>query len=176
MPNRPPIRTPTADSPLARVASRLAAKLLAAGLRFATAESCTGGYIAKVCTDLPGSSRWFACGLVTYSNDSKERLLGVKATTLARHGAVSEAAVREMARGALRASGADIVVAVTGIAGPDGGTPAKPVGTVWFAWARRRGRAVVVSVERRRFRGDRDQVRRRTVGHALAGVLRRIEA
>jgi nicotinamide-nucleotide amidase len=150
----------------------LARRLKAAGLRFATAESCTGGYIAKVCTDLSGSSQWFACALVTYSNESKQRLLDVPAALLARHGAVSEPVVSAMARGALRRSGADVVVAVTGVAGPQGGSPAKPVGTVWFAWAVRRGRGAVVAVERRLFPGDRDAVRRRTVRHALNGVLR----
>lgn len=162
------------DEQLRRQAARLARLLVGRGRTLATAESCTGGYVAKVCTDLPGSSRWFACALVTYSNESKERLLGVKRATLTRSGAVSEAVAREMARGALRQSGADIVVAVTGIAGPDGGTRLKPVGTVWFAWGYRRGRTVIVAAERRCFRGDRNQVRRRTVRHALRGVQRRL--
>ena len=142
----------------------------------ATAESCTGGYIAKVCTDLAGSSRWFHGGWVTYANDAKRAALGVRAVTLARHGAVSEATAREMARGALRRSGVEAAVAVTGVAGPDGGTAVKPVGTVWFAWALRNGRRVRVVAERRRFTGDRDAVRRRTVRHALEGLLRRLPA
>jgi nicotinamide-nucleotide amidase len=106
--------------------------------RIATAESCTGGWIAKVFTDAAGSSRWFECGYVTYSNAAKVRDLGVASRTLDEHGAVSEPTVREMAAGALRVSGADVAIAVSGIAGPDGGSAEKPVGTVWFCVARRR--------------------------------------
>src|SRR5579871_3031250 len=115
---------------------RLARWASGAGHRIATAESCTGGWIAKVCTDLAGSSRWFECGFVTYSNAAKIRDLGVSARTLAEQGAVSEATVREMAAGALRRAAVDIAVAVSGIAGPDGGSSEKPVGTVWFCVAR----------------------------------------
>ena len=107
--------------------------------RIVTAESCTGGWIAKVFTDAAGSSRWFECGYVTYSNAAKVRDLGVTSRTLDEHGAVSEPTVREMAAGALRVSGADVSIAVSGIAGPDGGTAEKPVGTVWFCVARRGG-------------------------------------
>jgi len=109
--------------------------------RIVTAESCTGGWIAKVFTDAAGSSRWFECGYVTYSNAAKVRDLGVASRTLDEHGAVSEPTVREMAVGALRVSGADVAIAVSGIAGPDGGSAEKPVGTVWFCVARRRGGA-----------------------------------
>ena len=156
--------------------TRLASRLLVRGGFAATAESCTGGLIAKLCTDLPGSSRWFDRGLVTYSNEAKRELLGVRDSTLRRHGAVSEAVAREMVRGVLRRSRATIAVAVTGIAGPDGGTPEKPVGTVWFAWGRRRGRIILVQAGRRRFRGDRDMVRRRSAQHALAGLLKQLGA
>jgi len=114
--------------------------------RIVTAESCTGGWIAKVFTDAAGSSRWFECGYVTYSNAAKVRDLGVASRTLDEHGAVSEPTVREMAAGALRVSGADVAIAVSGIAGPDGGSAEKPVGTVWFCVARRRGGADAGSV------------------------------
>jgi nicotinamide-nucleotide amidase len=161
------------DAPaLGKLASRLAGRALRRGVRIATAESCTGGYIAKVLTDLPGSSRWFECGFVTYSNASKERDLGVSRRLLTRHGAVSEPVTAAMARGALAVSGADWAVAVSGVAGPDGGTPAKPVGTVWIAWARRSGRGAAVTTRLLRCRGDRGHVRSRTVAVALQGMLR----
>ncbi len=166
-------RDPTALDPLV---TRLASRLLALGGFVASAESCTGGLIAKLCTDLPGSSRWFDRGLVTYSNESKRELLGVREATLRRHGAVSEAVAREMVRGILGRSRATVAVAVTGIAGPDGGTPDKPVGTVWFAWGRRQGRGFILQPGRRRFRGDRDQIRRRSAQHALRGLLKQIGA
>ena len=127
--------------------------------------------MAKACTDVAGSSHWFECGFVTYSNVAKVRDIGVSEVTLANHGAVSEATVREMAAGALRVSGADIAVAISGIAGPDGGTPAKPVGTVWFGLALRRGADVLVSSEMQFFGGDRELVRRRSVERALQMVL-----
>jgi nicotinamide-nucleotide amidase len=160
------------DDDLRQQALRLAAVRLRDGRRLATAESCTGGFIAKCLTDVPGSSAWFERGYVTYSNAAKSTDLGVSAALIARQGAVSEPVARAMARGALRASGADLAVAVTGIAGPDGGTPGKPVGTVWFAWARRQGTRIAVSSRCRRFRGDRDAVRRQTVAQAIAGLLR----
>jgi len=149
--------------------------LLRAGVRVVTAESCTAGWIAKALTDTAGSSGWLDSGYVTYSNAAKRRALGVSARTLERFGAVSEPAVREMARGALRASGVEVAVAVSGIAGPDGGTPAKPVGTVWFCVMRKRGHAIALTTARSRFRGDRDTVRRKAVARALrllAGQLR----
>jgi nicotinamide-nucleotide amidase len=136
----------------------------------ATAESCTGGLIAGAITDVPGSSGWFDRGFVTYSNVAKSEMLGVRAETVATHGAVSEETAAEMARGALERSGADLAVAVTGVAGPDGGTPAKPVGMVCFAWARRGGS---VDTTTRRFEGDRAAVRAATVAAALQGLLDR---
>jgi nicotinamide-nucleotide amidase len=117
--------------------ARIARWALGAQYRIATAESCTGGWIAKVFTDAAGSSRWFECGYVTYSNEAKARDLGVSWRTLKEHGAVSEPTVREMAAGALRATGADVSIAVSGIAGPDGGSAEKPVGTVWLCVGRR---------------------------------------
>lgn len=140
-----------------------------------TAESCTGGWIAKTITDIPGSSAVFAYGVVSYSNGAKESILGVKNKTLEEHGAVSESVVREMAKGVLRLSGADIAVAVSGVAGPDGGTDDKPVGTVWFAWAVRNGSDERIDTSCEHFAGDRDLVRELTVAHALQGVLERIE-
>jgi nicotinamide-nucleotide amidase len=150
---------------------RLAACLLASGRRLVTAESCTGGWIAKVCTDLPGSSGWFLGGAVVYDNALKAAVLGVNPQTLAEVGAVSEAVVREMAAGALARLGGDLAVAVSGVAGPDGGTPDKPVGTVWFAWGRRGAQGTMVRTALERFPGDRDAVRRQAVERALRGVL-----
>jgi nicotinamide-nucleotide amidase len=150
---------------------RLAAHLLAGGRHLVTAESCTGGWIAKVCTDLPGSSGWFLGGAVVYDNALKSGLLGVRPRTLAEAGAVSEAVVREMAAGALERLGGDVAVAVSGVAGPDGGTPDKPVGTVWFAWGRRDAQGITVRTALVRYPGDRDAVRRQAVERALRGVL-----
>ncbi len=132
-----------------------------------TAESCTGGWIAKTLTDLPGSSAWFDAGVVTYSYGAKEALLGVNPRTLERTGAVSEETVLEMVSGALARFGAGMAVAVTGIAGPSGGTPEKPVGTVWIGWKRRGGYARAKLFH---FAGDREAVRRQTVAAALAGI------
>ena len=165
-----------AEDPAIRTqAAGLVAALTAAGKSVSTAESCTGGWIAKALTDVPGSSDVFGFGIVSYSNEAKERLLGVSAATLAGHGAVSEAAVREMAAGVLAASGADLGVAVSGIAGPSGGSDAKPVGTVWFAWARRTGDDVRVEAGSARFDGDREQVRRQSVVHALEGARKQLQ-
>ena len=136
----------------------------------ATAESCTGGLIAGACTDLSGSSAWFERGFVTYSNDAKTELLGVDEALIEAHGAVSEAVARAMAAGALRHSRAQVSVAVTGVAGPTGGSAEKPVGTVWFGWATPAG----VFAERQRFAGDRAAVRQAAVAHALAGLLARL--
>jgi nicotinamide-nucleotide amidase len=136
----------------------------------ATAESCTGGLLAGAITDVAGSSAWFDRGFVTYSNAAKVELLGVGAETIAAHGAVSEATAREMAAGALARSGADIAVAVTGVAGPGGGSPGKPVGTVCFAWAVRGG---PVDARTGHFAGDRAAVRALTVAAALEGLLSR---
>ena len=159
-----------ADARLAAIARRTGKRCLRDGLLLATAESCTGGLIAKCLTDIPGSSAWFERGFVTYSNRAKAELLGVPDRVLDRHGAVSEPVALAMARGALGRSPADLAVAVTGIAGPDGGTPAKPVGTVWIAWAARRGRRVEARAALFRLRGDRDAIRRRTAAVALDGL------
>jgi nicotinamide-nucleotide amidase len=156
-----------ADLKLARSSAALGRQLLAKGRWVTTAESCTGGWIAKCLTDIAGSSQWFAVGWVTYGNEAKTSQLGVPASVLKRHGAVSEPVVIAMARGALRRSGAQLAVAVSGIAGPGGAVPGKPVGTVWFAWARRGPRGVQVWTQCRRFRGDRRHVRQRTVSVAL---------
>ena len=156
---------------LSRIISELTDHLLSRGQRLVTAESCTGGWIAKACTDRPGSSRWFRGGAVVYTDELKTAMLGVRPRTLAEAGAVSEATVREMAAGALEHLGGDVAVAVSGIAGPDGGTPAKPVGTVWFAWAFRSGSAMEIRVQHHQFDGDRGQVRQQAVVTALAGVL-----
>jgi nicotinamide-nucleotide amidase len=161
----------TTDQELFALAERVGQKLRGAGRRLATAESCTGGWVAKACTDVAGSSQWFECGFVTYSNAAKVRDVGVSERALVDHGAVSEATVREMAAGALRVSGADVAVAISGIAGPDGGTQTKPVGTVWFGLASRRGADVVVIAEKELFGGDRELVRRRSVERALQMVV-----
>jgi nicotinamide-nucleotide amidase len=161
------------NAELTRLAARVGRHLLKARRFVATAESCTGGWIAKALTDIGGSSQWFVEGFVTYSNESKVQRLGVPIAVLEKQGAVSEATVRAMAAGALRRSHAHVAVAVTGIAGPDGGTPGKPVGTVWLGWATRRGRTVRVSTKLKHFRGNRDAIRRKTVRVALQGLLTR---
>jgi nicotinamide-nucleotide amidase len=161
----------SADLDLARLAARVGRHLLNSRRGVATAESCTGGWIAKALTDIAGSSQWFVEGFVTYSNESKTLRLGVPRSVLRSDGAVSEAAVRAMAAGALRRTGAQLAVAVTGIAGPGGAVPGKPVGTVWLGWAERRGRAIHVVVQLKHFRGDREAVRRKTVRAALEGLL-----
>lgn len=147
----------------------LADALLARGWMLATAESCTGGGIAAAATDLAGSSRWFAGGIVSYSNAAKVDLLGVEAAVIDQHGAVCEAVVQAMASGARARLGAQLAVAVSGIAGPGGGTDDKPVGLVWFGWADVSGCAA----ESRVFSGDRKAVRAATVAHALSGCLER---
>ena len=150
----------------------ISADLLAHGWMLATAESCTGGWIAKAVTDVAGSSAWFDCGMAAYSYEAKQALLGVRPQTLETHGAVSRETVVEMVSGALVHSGATLAVAVTGIAGPGGGSEDKPVGTVWIAWKRRGGYA---KAEVFHFDGDRDAVRRQTVASALAGLEQHIE-
>ena len=151
------------DAALNTLAAQAGAALRRRRWRLVLAESCTGGWVAKLITDIPGSSEWFERGYVVYANAAKSELLGVSADTLARHGAVSVEAVRAMALGALTRSHAQVALAITGIAGPDGGMPEKPVGTVWFAVASQaEGR-----VERQVFAGDRDAVRRQAVAHAL---------
>jgi len=160
--------TDVSDSTLTAVATTLAKALVDRGWRLATAESCTGGWIAKCCTDLPGSSCWFDRGFVSYSYAAKEDQLGVIRADLETHGAVSEEIAAQMALGARQRSGADITLAATGIAGPGGGMPNKPVGLVCLAWSVRGG--VLVSASEV-FAGDREQVRRQTVLRALRGAL-----
>ena len=159
------------DTRFEKLVTELALELTAMGWKMATAESCTGGWIAKCCTDLSGSSAWFERGFVTYSDAAKKEALGVDARILQEAGAVSRAVVLQMAEGARRRAGVDITVAVTGIAGPDGGTLDKPVGTVWFGWSRKDHAADAEAVC---FRGDRDAVRRQTVDHALRGLIERL--
>jgi nicotinamide-nucleotide amidase len=155
------------DAELDALALATGQRLLAARHMLVTAESCTGGWIAKAVTDIAGSSAWFDCGLVAYSYEAKQALLGVRPQTLETHGAVSRETVVEMVSGALVHSGGTIAVAVTGIAGPGGGIEDKPVGTVWVAWKRRGGypRAELFT-----FKGNRDAVRRQTVAAALRGL------
>jgi nicotinamide-nucleotide amidase len=150
---------------------RLARALTRRAWKMAVAESCTGGWIAKCCTDLAGSSGWFERGFVTYSNDAKVSMLGVEPAALQQHGAVSEIVARQMAQGVLASSVAQASVAVTGVAGPDGGTTEKPVGTVWFAWAvnGKEGRSECL-----RFEGNRDSIRHQSVLHALKGMLQMV--
>jgi nicotinamide-nucleotide amidase len=162
------VAVPT-DAELYRQAEAVAAVAQERRLNVVTAESCTGGWIAKTLTDLPGSSGWFDAGIVTYSYEAKQSLLGVNPRTLEATGAVSEQTVIEMVSGALSRFGAGLAVAVTGIAGPSGGTAEKPVGTVWIGWKRRGGYA---HAQLFHFAGDREAVRRQTVGAALAGMLR----
>ena len=160
---------------LQKLAAAVVTDLNSASKAVATAESCTGGWIAKSITDIDGSSAVFGYGVVSYSNGAKESILGVKNETIEEHGAVSETVVEEMAEGVLHLSGADIAVAVSGVAGPTGGTEEKPVGTVWFAWAVRDGSNALVDTNCEHFSGDRELVRELTVAHALQGVLERIE-
>jgi nicotinamide-nucleotide amidase len=155
------------DAELQALAESLGRQLRESRDHLVTAESCTGGWIAKTVTDIAGSSDWFDCGMVAYSYEAKQALLGVRAETLEIHGAVSRETVVEMVSGALVNSGAGIAVAVTGIAGPGGGSDDKPVGTVWIGWKRRGGYA---RAEAFHFEGDRDRVRRQTVAAALRGL------
>jgi nicotinamide-nucleotide amidase len=150
------------------LATQVGAALKAHGLRLATAESCTGGGVACAITDVAGSSLWFERGFVTYSNLSKRQMLGVDEAALVEYGAVSEAVVREMVAGALRHSSAQVALSVSGIAGPDGGTADKPVGTVWFAWGLLNQ---PVHTQRHRFAGNRSEVRAQAVRIALQGVI-----
>ena len=161
------------DKELESLSVRVGEALLEQKLMLTCAESCTGGWVAKVVTATAGSSMWFERGFVTYSNAAKQELLGVKGDTLRQEGAVSEAVVREMAAGALRRSHAQADLAISGVAGPGGGSPGKPVGTVCFAWALQGGEA---AAETRHFAGDRETVRRLSVIHALQGLLSRLES
>ena len=154
------------------LATRVGGRLQEKGAQLVTAESCTGGWVAQAVTAVSGSSAWFERGFVAYSNAAKEDLLDVRAETLARYGAVSAETARELALGALRHSKGTIAVAVTGVAGPTGGTAAKPVGLVCFAWATGTG----VRSESQRFVGDRESVRRQSVLRALEGVLEALDS
>ena len=157
---------------LTTLATLVGAKLKAQGAMLATAESCTGGWVAQAVTAISGSSEWFERGYVTYSDTAKQEMLGVSPRTLAAHGAVSEQTAREMAVGALAHSRAQVAVAITGIAGPTGGSPEKPVGMVCFAWT---AQDRVPDAETRHFHGDRDNVRRQAVIAALQGILKLLE-
>ncbi len=181
-----------AEAETARLVETLAAQLLAHGWMLATAESCTGGLIAAACTDLAGSSTWFERGFVTYSNAAKAQMLGIDAALIARHGAVSEPVARAMAQGALQHAHAQVALAVTGVAGPGGGSADKPVGTVWFAWAlpaqtsgasasdaatnlagraKAPAQAPALHSEIMHFEGDRAAVRQATLQHSLRRLL-----
>ncbi len=161
-----------ADTEIYGLAERVGRLLERRTLMAATAESCTGGWVAEAITMVPGSSAWFDRGFVTYTNDAKREMLGVRAETLERHGAVSEEVVREMVAGALAASHAQVALAVSGVAGPSGGSPGKPVGTVCFAWGVQGSEP---RAETQHFPGDREAVRRQSVLHALAVVLEMLE-
>jgi nicotinamide-nucleotide amidase len=164
--------TAPTDVDLQRLARAVGDRLSARSATLVTAESCTGGWIAKVCTDVAGSSRWFQGGVVAYSNPLKVALLDVPEALLAAHGAVSAPVVEAMARGSLDRMGGTVALAVSGVAGPDGGTVEKPVGTVWLAWAWRvEGGAARVDTRRELFAGDRDAVRRWTVRLGLERLL-----
>lgn len=152
------------ESELMQLSEQVGLALKARGATVTTAESCTGGWVAKVITDIAGSSAWFERGFVTYSNEAKAQMIGVREETLAQHGAVSEPVVVEMAIGALKAARADYAVSISGIAGPDGGSEEKPVGAVWFAFATARGEGIT---RRECFSGDRDAVRRQATAYAL---------
>lgn len=158
----------TDDNELTSLAAQLGWRLTDLGQRVATAESCTGGWVAKVLTDTAGSSAWIEGGLVTYSNAAKQTLLGVSADALEHSGAVSETVVRQMVAGALRVTGADLALAISGVAGPGGGSEDKPVGTVWFAWGRG-GQDTQTIVKR--FQGSRDSVRYQSVAFILKAAL-----
>jgi nicotinamide-nucleotide amidase len=158
---------------LESLAARLGETLLARGWMLAAAESCTGGWAAQALTAVAGSSAWFDRGFVTYSNAAKQEMLGVRAETLARFGAVSEETVREMAEGALRHSRAQAAFAISGVAGPTGGSPGKPVGTVWFVWAVT-GRPTEAA--KMQFAGDRREVRAQAVAYVFSGMQKRLDA
>ena len=155
------------------LARKVGQRLKSAKAVLVTAESCTGGWVAQLVTSVAGSSEWFERGFVTYSNASKRELLGVRAETLQQHGAVSEQTAGEMAVGAIGRSQGTVAISITGVAGPSGGSEAKPVGTVCFAWALRAGPCHSETV---RFKGDREGVRRQSVIHALEGVLKHLDA
>ncbi len=160
------------DKELYELAEKVGQHLKSSGRMLTIAESCTGGWIAKAITDVPGSSQWFEYGFSVYADIAKRDLLGIDITTLEAEGAVSQPIVTQMAEGALDQSSADVAVAVSGIAGPDASPDGKAVGTVWICWSSRRGQAVESSARIKFFKGDRQQIRRYTVGNALKGLLK----
>ncbi|GGC76160.1 nicotinamide-nucleotide amidase [Marinobacter halophilus] len=160
------------DQQLQEAGNALGDRLVEQNKTIATAESCTGGWVAKILTDRAGSSAYIMAGLVTYSNEAKQAILGVEAPVLAEYGAVSEAVVRQMVAGAVRATGVDVAVAISGVAGPGGGSADKPVGTVWFAWGTGPDHT---ETRVKCFKGDRDQVRRQSVLYVLQGVTEFLE-
>lgn len=159
---------------IAALSEALVSELIEAGRTVSVAESCTGGWIAKALTDIGGSSQCFAYGVVSYSNGAKESMLGVNPATLIQNGAVSDDVVREMVEGVLNLSGADYAVAVSGIAGPDGGSEEKPVGTVWFGWAVRNNKKMLIDSDKQLLKGDREAIRERTVILAMQGIRERL--
>ncbi len=159
---------------IAALSEALVSELIEAGRTVSVAESCTGGWIAKALTDIGGTSQCFAYGVVSYSNGAKESMLGVSPAALIEFGAVSEEVVGEMAQGVLNLSGADYAVAVSGIAGPDGGTEDKPVGTVWLGFAVRSNKKAMIDAEKQLLKGDREAIRKRTVILAMQGVRERL--
>lgn len=164
------------DQNLYKIAEQLAVLLIDNHKRLTVAESCTGGWVAKVLTDLPGSSVWFERGFVTYSNQSKHEMLGVNEATLTQ-GAVSQETVEEMSIGALIHSHADLSLSISGIAGPSGGSAEKPVGLVWFSWARKENNSHhIFTSEKQKFDGDRDDIRRQAVAYTLTKLITLIEA
>ncbi len=160
---------PPSDKQLVKKAAELGSALRERGWMLATAESCTGGWLAKLVTDEPGSSEWFDRTFVTYSNAAKQEMLGISQKTLQEHGAVSEETVREMAQGALERSGAQVTIAISGVAGPDGGTPEKPVGTVWLAWL---VHTESLTARCDHYVGNRDSVRRQATYNAMDQLLK----
>ncbi len=164
------------DYKIAQTAKQLAESCVSSDINLAVAESCTGGWLSKALTDIAGSSRWFECGFVTYSNDAKMCMISVQQATLESYGAVSENTVAEMARGVLSHSNATLSVAISGIAGPDGGSAEKPVGLVWFAFAMTVNNETNVFTEKHLFKGDRKAVRGQAVLQALSGFIKIIQA
>lgn len=160
------------DDTLYRLAEEVGSELKRRGMALVTAESCTGGWVGEAITAVPGSSHWFDRGFITYTNEAKQEMLGVAAATLEAYGAVSEPVVREMASGAMENSRAQVALAISGIAGPGGGTPEKPVGTVCFAWGFENGS---VTSDRKHLAGDRYAVRRQAVEYVLQGLLDRLK-
>ncbi|MCK4864021.1 MAG: nicotinamide-nucleotide amidase [Gammaproteobacteria bacterium] len=161
------------DKKLTIIVNKIALSLIKANKKLTVAESCTGGWVAKVLTDLAGSSEWFERGFVTYSNQAKHEMLGVKESTLESYGAVSQETVAAMAAGALKNSQADFSLSISGIAGPGGGSEDKPVGLVWFSWAvKENNKLKVFASEKRVFEGDRESVRYQSVEYVLSELIK----